>query len=128
MVLGEYPPQPALPLILESQSVWANVAVPAPWTTTPGEVCRATWLTGLLFTPSTISISPPAGQLSRLVVQKAGHVPQTLHVRYFLGQGGYACGRWAKSAIMRTSVNVSFDSSRIDFRPDGAISLKSGVM
>jgi hypothetical protein len=92
VVLGEYPPQPALPLILESQSVWANDAVPAPWTTTPGDVCRATWLTGLLFTPSTISISPPAGQLSRLVVQKAGHVPQTLYVRYFLDRRGTLVG------------------------------------
>ena len=41
-------------------------------------VCKATWLTVSVLTPSRMSISPPAGQLLRLAVQKAGHDPHTL--------------------------------------------------
>ena len=63
-----------------------------------------------------MSISPPVGQLLRLVVQKAGHVPQA------------AEGRWEKSAMMRTSLYESFEVMRTDWRPLGATLVESEAM
>jgi hypothetical protein len=53
-------------------------------------VCNATWFTLSVLTPSRISISPPAGQLLRLAVQKAGHDPHTL---FFLSDMKFWMGK-----------------------------------
>ena len=83
-------------------------------TTKSEVVCKATWFTLSVLTPSRMSISPPAGQLFRLAVQKAGHDPHTLHVRYDDQRGMHALGMCEKSAMMRTSLKVSLDSNLTD--------------
>ncbi len=45
-------------------------------TVQPGLVCNVIWFVSALFTPSMMSISPPAGQVPGPSIQYAGHAPQ----------------------------------------------------
>jgi hypothetical protein len=71
----------------------------------PGAVCRVIVLKLLELTPSIASISPLAGQSSRLAVQNAGHVPHTLP------------GMCARSRIIKPLLYVFLDSNRMLGRP-----------
>ena len=105
-VSTERTPHPALSVSAAAQSC-VLTSVPAMPSTSafvegsvqPGSVCSVTWLFVYVFTPSTMSISPPLGQLGPLD-QNAGHVPHPVGM-WTASSTTMPCV-YAKSVVTRT--------------------------